>query len=244
MEIVGIGNALMDVIAFVDEAYAPKLGFHNNAVMHFERSKLDPVLAELGDASVSAGGGVANAMRAAAYLGARHVRRHGGRRRVRSSATRRKSSLRAWRLSLSIRATGPEYIAPSSGPTGAGPSSYRPAPPSTSASSPPRRDYLSRGLCSTSSASCSPIGPSSWIASGERARPEWRSAMDLASRALAAANREFILALLPDYCDVLFANEDEFVALAGLPLREGIELFARTGHRGRRQAGRDGGSLG
>src|SRR5208337_1070168 len=71
MEIVGIGNALMDVIAFVDEAYAPRLGFHNNSVAHIERSRLGSILADLPDATVSAGGGAANAVRAASYLGAR-----------------------------------------------------------------------------------------------------------------------------------------------------------------------------
>jgi sugar/nucleoside kinase (ribokinase family) len=49
-------------------------------------------------------------------------------------------------------------------------------------------------------------------------------ALDLSSRELTAQNRDFLLALLSGYCDVLFANEDEFVALSGLPLREGLEL--------------------
>ena len=51
--------------------------------------------------------------------------------------------------------------------------------------------------------------------------------LDLSSRGIAAANREFLLAMLPDYCDILFANEDEFVALTDLPLREGLELFSQ-----------------
>ena len=34
MEIVGIGNALMDVIAFVEDDFAPSLGFHNGATIH------------------------------------------------------------------------------------------------------------------------------------------------------------------------------------------------------------------
>jgi len=70
MEIVGIGNALMDVIAFVDEAFAPMLGFHNNAVVHIDRARLGEILECLPDAAVSAGGGAANAVRMAAYLGA------------------------------------------------------------------------------------------------------------------------------------------------------------------------------
>jgi sugar/nucleoside kinase (ribokinase family) len=51
-------------------------------------------------------------------------------------------------------------------------------------------------------------------------------AVDLSSRELTARNRDFILAMLPEYFDIIFANEDEFVALSGLPLREGLELFA------------------
>ena len=57
MQIVGIGNAMMDVIAFVDEAYAPKLGFHNNSVTHLDRSLLGSILEDLPDATISAGGG-------------------------------------------------------------------------------------------------------------------------------------------------------------------------------------------
>ena len=52
--------------------------------------------------------------------------------------------------------------------------------------------------------------------------------IDLSNREVASANREFILAMLPDYCDVLFANEDEFIVLTELPLREGLELLASS----------------
>jgi sugar/nucleoside kinase (ribokinase family) len=52
------------------------------------------------------------------------------------------------------------------------------------------------------------------------------TAIDLSSSELTSQNRGFILEILPDFCDILFANEDEFVALTDLPLREGLELLA------------------
>ena len=69
MEIVGIGNALMDVIAFVDEEFAPSLGFHNNTTTHLDRPRLDSVLSLIPEPLMIAGGGAANTARVAALLG-------------------------------------------------------------------------------------------------------------------------------------------------------------------------------
>jgi fructokinase len=54
-------------------------------------------------------------------------------------------------------------------------------------------------------------------------------AIDLGSLSLVEAERDFILEILTDYCDWLFANEDEFCALSGLPLGEGLDLLADSG---------------
>ncbi|HET7838839.1 MAG TPA: PfkB family carbohydrate kinase, partial [Rectinemataceae bacterium] len=51
-------------------------------------------------------------------------------------------------------------------------------------------------------------------------------ALDLCSQSLVQSQREFILELLPEYCDILFANEDEFLSLVELPLAEGCSLLA------------------
>jgi sugar/nucleoside kinase (ribokinase family) len=213
-------------IAFVDEAYAPKLGFHNNAVVHFERPKLDAILAELPDASVSAGGGVANAMRAASYLGA--AASFAGMVGEDDYGSMYEEELAAAGLKTFISRSGAAtgiycaLIRPDGGRTllvapGAA-LDISLEPPSDALFLPGALLYLECFLLSDRAFFMDCL---------RRARASGMEiAMDLASRSLTAANREFILALLSDYCDVLFANEDEFVALSGLPLREGLELFA------------------
>ena len=69
MELVGVGNALMDLISFVDEAFAPSIGIHNNAVVHLQRGKLDSIIPLIPDCMSTAGGGAANTCKAAAFLG-------------------------------------------------------------------------------------------------------------------------------------------------------------------------------
>ena len=54
-------------------------------------------------------------------------------------------------------------------------------------------------------------------------------ALDLGSFSLVENERDFILDILTDYCDFLFANEDEFSSLSGLPLAEGLDLLADSG---------------
>ena len=226
MEIVGIGNALMDVIAFVDEAYAPKLGFHNNAVLHFDRSRLDAILVDLSDASVSPGGGVANTVRASAYLGA-----------TASFAGMVGDDYFGSRFEEELAASGVEsLLSRSCNETGVYCALIRPDGGRTLLVSPgaaldigfepPRQDLFRQGALLY--LECYLVSDRAFFMNCLRSarQASMEIALDLASRALTAANREFLLAMLPDYCDILFANEDEFIALAGMPLREGLELFA------------------
>jgi sugar/nucleoside kinase (ribokinase family) len=226
MEIVGIGNALMDVIAFVDEAYAPKLGFHNNDVAHIDRVKLGAILDDLPDATVSAGGGAANATRAAAYLGASAA--CAGMIGEDELGSRYLGELRASGveplLSLSDAATGVfcALIRPDGGRT----LLVSPGAALDLSLEPPRDSLFRPGALFF--VECFLLRDRAFFMEClRRARGAgMETAIDLSSRALAGANRDFILAMLPDFCDVLFANEDEFLALTGLPLREGLELFA------------------
>jgi sugar/nucleoside kinase (ribokinase family) len=226
MEIVGIGNALMDVIAFVDEAYAPMLGFHNNAVAHLDRSRLGAILPGLTDASVSPGGGAANAMRAAAYLGATAA--FAGMVGEDDFGDRYRDELLASGVEALLSRSGAEtgvycaLIRPDGGRT----LLVAPGAALDLSLEPPREGIFRAGAILY--LECFLIRERAFFMECLRRAREagMRIALDLASRDLAAANREFILAMLPDYCDILFANEDEFVALAGAPLREGLGLFS------------------
>jgi sugar/nucleoside kinase (ribokinase family) len=226
MEIVGIGNALMDVIAFVDEAYAPKLGFHNNAVLHFDRTRLDAILADLSDASISPGGGVANTVRASAYLGA-----------TASFAGMVGDDYFGSRFEEELVESGVEsLLSRSCAETGVYCALIRPDGGRTLLVSPaaaldlclePPRDALFRKGGILFAEAFLLRDRHFFMECLRRARAaEMEIAIDLSSRELTAGNRDFLLALLPAYCDVLFANEDEFVALTELPLREGLDLFS------------------
>ena len=229
MEIVGIGNALMDVIAFVDEAYAPKLGFHNNAVVHLARSDLSPILADLPDANVSAGGGVANTLRAAAYLGATAA--FSGMVGEDDFGKRYEEELVASGVEPFLGHSGHEtgvycaLIRPDGGRT----LLVAPGAALDIGFEPPRDELFRPGALLY--LECFLLSDRAFFMNClRRARVAGMEiALDLASRALTAANREFLLALLPGNCDVLFGNEDEFVALTDLPLREGLDLFAEWG---------------
>ena len=54
-------------------------------------------------------------------------------------------------------------------------------------------------------------------------------AIDLASYGLVGVERGFLLEVVPEYASYLFANEDEFCALADLPLEEGLDFLADAG---------------
>jgi sugar/nucleoside kinase (ribokinase family) len=226
MEIVGIGNALMDVIAFVDEAYAPRLGFHNNAVVHFDRSRLDSILSELPDASISAGGGVANTMRAVAYLGATSF----------FAGMVGNDDFGASYEDELISSGVKPFLSRSGAGTGVYCALIRPDGGRTLLVAPgaaldlslePLRDELFRPGAMLYLEGFLLADRAFFMQCVGRAREVGMTiAMDLASRALTAANRDFLLAMLPGNCDLLFANEDEFVALAGLPLRESLDLLS------------------
>jgi len=70
-ELVGIGNALVDVFAAVDEELGPFLGIHPGSAVHVDQRRLAEILAVLKDAVPVAGGGAANICKLAAQLDVR-----------------------------------------------------------------------------------------------------------------------------------------------------------------------------
>lgn len=229
MELVGVGNALMDLICFVDEDFAPSLGFHNNAVVHLERGRLDAVIPRLPGFIASAGGGAANAARAAALLG----------------------SKAAFAGSVGLDDLGSRYVrelescgveslvAAGSGETGLYCALIRPdggrtllvapgaaldlelSPPPAALFRPGALLFVDGFILRDRAYFVECLG---------RARAAGMEiAVDLGGKTVAAANGDFLLEFLPGHCDVLFANEDEFAAMLDLPLREALEFFASAG---------------
>lgn len=229
MEIVGIGNALMDVIAFVDEDFAPSLGFHNNATVHLDRSRLDAALAGLPGAIFAAGGGAANTVRAAALLGMKASF---------SGSVGEDELGRRYRDELLDAGVEP-LLSASPEPTGVYCALVRPdggrsllVAPSAALDlvrEPPRLALFKTGaiLYVEGFLLRDRAFFMACLEGGRRAG--MKVALDLGSFSLVRAQREFLLELLPDYIDYLFANEDEFSALAELPFGEAIDLLADAG---------------
>jgi sugar/nucleoside kinase (ribokinase family) len=226
MELVGVGNALMDVVAFVDEVFAPSLGYHNNSVSHVDRSRMDEVLALLPDPVSSAGGGAANAARAASMLGARAA-----------FAGRVGEDALGDRFAEELEASEVEPILSRSGaPTGVYCALVRPdggrtliVSPGAAldlALDPPAPAIFRPGA--TIFLECFLLRDRAFFMDCLRGAREagMEVAVDLSSRELASSDRDFILGFLPDFCDVLFGNEDEFAALTRMPIREGLDLFS------------------
>ncbi len=225
MELVGIGNALMDVIAFVDEELAPSLGFHNNAVVHLDRRELGRVLDLLGETAVSAGGGAANTMRTAAMLGlpAAFVGCVG----EDDLGTRYGEDL--------ARSGVACHLCRSPEPTGVYCALIRPDGGRTLLVSPGAA--LDLGLAGVPASIFRP-GALLYLEGFLARRRELLEdcvaragdsgmtvALDLGSQTLVRAERDFLLDFISRSVDLLFAIEDEFAALVDLPLRKGLGLF-------------------
>jgi sugar/nucleoside kinase (ribokinase family) len=70
MEILGIGNALLDIYCFSDDETALSLGLHPNHSVHVAPERLDELLLAVPSPIPVAGGSAPNALKAAAMLGA------------------------------------------------------------------------------------------------------------------------------------------------------------------------------
>ncbi len=71
IELAGIGNALVDVFAAVDEEVGPLLGLHPARSVHVDYERLSEILVALPDPVAGSGGGAANVVKIASLLGLR-----------------------------------------------------------------------------------------------------------------------------------------------------------------------------
>lgn len=70
MDILGIGNALLDIFSFSDDETALYLGLHPNHAAHVSPERLDEMLLAISDPIYVSGGSASNAVKAASALGA------------------------------------------------------------------------------------------------------------------------------------------------------------------------------
>jgi len=223
-EIVAIGNALMDIVSFVDGDFAHSLGFHPNSTSHISSERLAGLLPFLPEPWLSAGGGAANTARVASLLGMKSTF-VGTVGRDRLGAHYR-DDLEAEGvelvLSLTEASTGvfcalldghggrTLLVAPGGAGevVGLGPDFPRR----------PGAIFYMDGFLAANDAF--------FEAEATKARDAGMLvAIDLGSLSLVRQRRESLLEALPRLCDLVFANEDEFCALAGRPLSAGFGGF-------------------
>jgi len=69
MRLACVGNALYDIISFVETDFASSLGYHAGSTVHAGIEDVEPIIAALPNAARCAGGGAVNAARVFASLG-------------------------------------------------------------------------------------------------------------------------------------------------------------------------------
>ncbi len=229
MRFVGIGNALLDLAAAVEEGFPPRCGFHTGMSSHVSTERAEEVAKALGRTCASAGGGAANAARVAAALGAEasFVGMVGG-------------DARGRHYRDDLDGAGVKVLlGDSPHPTGLFLALVEPGSRRTVVVAPgaavdlgegdvPEAAFANGGILYLEGFLAARRDFLSFLAA-RGAEAGMTVVLDVGSYALARRESEFFLALLEGPVDLAFMNEDEFHALTGTGVREGLPLLAADG---------------
>lgn len=228
MELVGIGNALLDVISFVDSDYPPFLGVHNQTTNHVPYDRMEDLLLAVTDPVFIAGGGAANTVRVASMLGLKS--------RFVGAVGRDKFAVLFRR---DMEETEADFLAVEKvQPTGiflalVGEDGSRAIVVSPGAAA----ELTIQEIPDEAFVPGAVLYVDGFIAARrelfihilERGRSAgMRLAVDAASFSLASRNAGFFLDAFEEYCEWVFVNEDELHALTGLPLEEALSIFTAS----------------
>lgn len=228
MKLACVGNALFDIVAFVETDFASRFGFHGGSTTHAERSELAPVLAALSGASRGAGGGATNTARVFSSLGfhasfagvvgkdevGRHFRSDLEAAGVATFLQERGETTGIFCVLITPEGERTIVVAPG-------------AAPQLDARSIPDAFFSSDatlyidGFLATN--------PDTVQALVSRAKAAgMRIALDVAGFRIAMKHRGFFLQLIRESCSWTFMNEDEFIALAEAGVDEALQKFSAT----------------
>ncbi|MBN2874795.1 MAG: adenosine kinase [Spirochaetales bacterium] len=227
MKLACVGNALYDIVSFVETDFASSLGFHAGSTAHISYEEIKPVLARLpGKSFRSAGGGAMNTARVyaslgyeAAFAGMVGADETGNAFHADASAFGVETFLQACDEPTGIFCA---LITPDGDRTiivapGAAPFLDATAIPATFFA----KDavlYID-GFLSTN--------PKTVFTLVSRANEAgMRIALDVAGYRLASKHRDEFVTLIREHCAWTFMNEDEFIALAGAGVDEALEEFS------------------
>jgi sugar/nucleoside kinase (ribokinase family) len=222
MKLACVGNALVDVIAFVETDFSSRFGFHIGSTSHVDHQKLEPILAALPDPAISAGGGAANTARTFVNLG--HEAVFAGCVGKDRFAERYAGDLHGSGVELSLQHCEE--------PTGVfcaliAPDGRRSVVVSPAAALRFQPEAVPDGFFSGNTVLyldgflATVPGAMETLASRARATG-MKIALDVAGHGIALSFRERFRALIQEYCDWVFMNEDEFMAVAGEGLDTGL----------------------
>ena len=226
MKLACVGNALVDVIAFVETDFSSIFGMHIGSASHVEHSRLESILAALPDPAISAGGGAANTARTFVHLG--YEAAFAGCVGQDAYGERYARDLRGTGVDVSM-----QYCTE---PTGVfcaliAPDGRRTVVVSPSAALHFRPETVPDAFFTGNSVlyldGFLAAVPGAMEALASRARVAgMKIALDVAGHGIATAFRERFMALIQDYCEWVFMNEDEFLVVAGEGMDSGLIRFS------------------
>lgn len=226
MKLACAGNALVDVIAFVEADFSSKFGITPGSTSHVDHSRLKPLLDALPDPAVCAGGGAANTARMFVQLGHEAVFAGGV-----------GKDLHGERYIEDLQRSGVEVVIQSfDEPTGVfcamiAPDGKRSVVVSPSAALQFQPEAVPDAFFSRNSVMyldgflAAVPGAMEVIASRAR-MAGMKIALDVAGHGIATAFRDRLKIFIQEYCDWVFMNEDEFMAVTGTRMERGLVKFS------------------
>ena len=226
MRLACVGNALYDIVAFVESDFASRLGLHVGSTVHAQRHEIDAILPMIRSASRGAGGGATNTARVFASLG--HAASFAG--MIGKDALGQEfyddldsSSVELF-LQYSKESTGVfcALIAPEGAKTIiVAPS----AAPCLVPESIPDRFFSSDATLYIDGFLAA--YPETVLSLVHRARSaNMKIALDVAGFRIAVKHRDLFLKLIQESCSWTFMNEDEFIALSESGVDNALQSFS------------------
>jgi len=226
MKLACVGNALFDIVAFVETDFASRFGFHGGSTTHAERAELSAVLAAVTGASRGAGGGATNTARVFASLG--HQAAFAGVIGGDDVGIQFKADLRAAGVESFLQESGDStgifcvLITPE------GERTIVVAPGAATrldASAIPQAFFSADStLYLDGFLAANPETVQTLVSRAKAAG--MRIALDVAGFRIATKHRGFFLRLIRESCSWTFMNEDEFIALAEAGVDEALQDFS------------------
>lgn len=226
MRLACAGNALFDIISFVDTDFTSSVGVHGGSTLHVRPEELAPILAALRNSSGGAGGGAANTARVFASLGFDAAFAGS----IGKDETGKK--YRAEMISSGVKG----YLQENEQVTGIFCAMIAPDGERTVVVSPGAAPLLRASAIPGSFYSRnSTLYLDGFLAASEDTVLElvrkaeasgMKIALDVGGARLAASKRDFFNGLIRKSCAWTFMNEDEFMALAESGVDEALSRFS------------------